>query len=233
MSLALLLKPILVPIHRDGWRFIAVFAAAALVLAFVWQPLGWIGALATGWCTYFFRDPPRITPTRSGLIVSPADGLVQMIQPAVPPEELGLGADPLTRISIFMNVFDVHVNRSPAGGTVVNLAYRPGKFFNASLDKASAFNERQAIRLRLEDGRDLAVVQIAGLVARRIRCDLRQGQAVRTGERFGLIRFGSRLDIYLPAGVSPLIAVGQTAVAGETVIADLASAEAPRHGEER
>jgi phosphatidylserine decarboxylase len=233
MSLALLLKPILVPIHRDGWRFIAVFAVATVVLAFVWQPLGWIGALATAWCIYFFRDPPRITPTRSGLVVSPADGVVQMIQPAAPPEELGLGPDPLTRISIFMNVFDVHVNRSPAGGTVVNLAYRPGKFFNASLDKASAFNERQAIRLRLEDGRDLAVVQIAGLVARRIRCDLRQGQAVRTGERFGLIRFGSRLDVYLPEGVSPLIAVGQTAIAGETVIADLASAEAPRHGEER
>ncbi len=233
MSLALLLKPILVPIHRDGWRFIAVFAVATVVLAFVWQPLGWIGALATGWCAYFFRDPPRITPTRDGLVVSPADGVVQMIQLAVPPEELGLGPDPLTRISIFMNVFDVHVNRSPAGGTVVNLAYRPGKFFNASLDKASAFNERQAIRLRLEDGGDLAVVQIAGLVARRIRCDLRQGQAVRTGERFGLIRFGSRLDIYLPEGVSPLIAVGQTAIAGETVIADLASAEAPRHGEER
>jgi phosphatidylserine decarboxylase len=233
MSLALLLKPILVPIHRDGWRFMAVFAVATVVLAFVWQPLGWIGALATAWCIYFFRDPPRITPTRSGLIVSPADGVVQMIQPAAPPEELGLGPDPLTRISIFMNVFDVHVNRSPAGGTAVNLAYRPGKFFNASLDKASAFNERQAIRLRLEDGRDLAVVQIAGLVARRIRCDLRQGQAVRTGERFGLIRFGSRLDVYLPEGVSPLIAVGQTAIAGETVIADLASAEAPRHGEER
>jgi phosphatidylserine decarboxylase len=228
-----LLKPILVPINRDGWPFIAAFAVVALVLAFAWQPLGWIGALLTAWCTYFFRDPPRITPTRSGLVVSPADGVVQMVQPAMPPEELDLGPQPRPRISIFMNVFDVHVNRCPAGGTVVNLAYRPGKFLNASLDKASEFNERQAVRLRLEDGRDLAVVQIAGLVARRIRCDLRQGQAVRTGERFGLIRFGSRLDVYLPEGVSPLVVVGQATIAGETVIADLASTEPPRHGEER
>jgi phosphatidylserine decarboxylase len=226
-------KPILVPINRDGWPFIAAFAVVAIVLAILWQPLGWIGALLTGWCAYFFRDPPRITPTRPGLVVSPADGVVQMIQPAVPPEELGLAPQPLTRISIFMNVFDVHVNRSPISGTVANLAYRPGKFFNASLDKASAFNERQAIRLRLEDGRDLAVVQIAGLVARRIRCDLKQAQTVRTGERFGLIRFGSRLDVYLPEGVSPLVAVGQTTIAGETVIADLAATEPPRHGEKR
>ena len=228
-----LLKPVLVPINRDGWPFIAAFAVVAVVLAFVWQPLGWIGLLLTGWCTYFFRDPPRITPTRPGLVVSPADGVVQMIQPAVPPEELGLGPQALARISIFMNVFDVHVNRSPIGGMVANLAYRPGKFFNASLDKASEFNERQAIRLRLEDGRDLAVVQIAGLVARRIRCDLKPDQVVRAGERFGLIRFGSRLDVYLPEGVSPLVAVGQTTIAGETVIADLAAAEPPRHGEER
>jgi phosphatidylserine decarboxylase len=228
-----LLKPILVPINRDGWPFIAAFAVAAVVLAIVWQPLGWVGLLLTGWCTYFFRDPPRITPTRAGLVVSPADGIVQMIQPAVPPDELGLGPQPLARISVFMNVFDVHVNRSPISGTVAHLAYRPGKFFNASLDKASEFNERQAIRLRLDDGRDLAVVQIAGLVARRIRCNLKQGQAVRTGERFGLIRFGSRLDVYLPEGVSPLVAAGQTTIAGETVIADLAAAESPRHGEER
>jgi phosphatidylserine decarboxylase len=233
MSLIQLLKPVLVPINRDGWPFIAAFAVVAVVLALVWQPLGWIGLLLTAWCTYFFRDPPRIAPTRPGLVVSPADGIVQMIQPAVPPEDLGLGPQPLARISIFMNVFDVHVNRSPVSGTVANLAYRPGKFFNASLDKASEFNERQAIRLRLEDGQHLVVVQIAGLVARRIRCDLKQGQAVRTGERFGLIRFGSRLDVYLPEGVSPLVAVGQTTIAGETVIADLTGTEAPRHGEER
>jgi phosphatidylserine decarboxylase len=228
-----LLKPILVPIHRDGWPFVAGFAVAAIVLALLWAPLGWVGAILTGWCAYFFRDPPRITPTRAGLVISPADGIVQMMQPAVPPAELGLGPQPLTRVSVFMNVFNVHVNRIPVEGAVANLAYRPGKFFNASLDKASEFNERQAIALRLADGRALAVVQIAGLVARRIRCDLRPSQAVRTGERFGLIRFGSRVDVYLPDGVAPLVALGQTTIAGETVIADLAAAEPARHGEER
>jgi len=228
-----LLKPILVPIHRDGWPFVAAFAAVAIILALLWAPLGWIGAILTLWCAYFFRDPPRITPTRAGLVISPADGIVQMIQAAVPPAELGLGPQPLTRVSVFMNVFNVHVNRIPVAGSVANLAYRPGKFFNASLDKASEFNERQAVALRLVDGRALAVVQIAGLVARRIRCDLKASQTVRTGERFGLIRFGSRVDVYLPDGVAPLVALGQTTIAGETVIADLAAAEAARHGEER
>jgi phosphatidylserine decarboxylase len=228
-----LLKPILVPIHRDGWPFVAGFAVVAIILALLWAPLGWIGAILTLWCAYFFRDPPRITPVRAGLVISPADGIVQMIQPAVPPAELGLGPQALTRVSVFMNVFNVHVNRIPVEGTVANLAYRAGKFFNASLDKASEFNERQAIALRLADGRALAVVQIAGLVARRIRCDLKSSQAVRTGERFGLIRFGSRVDVYLPDGVAPLVALGQTTIAGETVIADLAAAEAARHGEER
>jgi phosphatidylserine decarboxylase len=228
-----LLKPILVPIHRDGWRFIAAFAVVALILAVIAAPLGWIGAAFTLWCIYFFRDPPRVTPTRAGLVVSPADGIVQMIQRALPPAELGLAPQALLRVSIFMNVFDVHVNRMPADGTVTALAYRAGKFFNASLDKASELNERQAIRLGLPDGRDIVLVQIAGLVARRIRCDLRQGQGVRAGERFGLIRFGSRVDVYLPEGVAPLVAVGQTAVAGETVIADLTGGEGPRQGEVR
>ncbi|MGH6961326.1 MAG: phosphatidylserine decarboxylase, partial [Dongiaceae bacterium] len=163
------LKSVLVPIHRDGWRFIGIFAVVALVLASVSQPLGWIGAALTAWCAYFFRDPPRVTPIRPGLIISPADGIVQMVQPAVPPVELGVAGRPLTRISIFMNVFNVHVNRSPADGDVAALAYRPGKFFNASLDKASELNERQAVRLRIADGKEIIVVQIAGLVARRIR----------------------------------------------------------------
>jgi phosphatidylserine decarboxylase len=228
-----LLKPILVPIHRDGWRFVAAFAVVALILAMVAEPLGWIGAALTLWCVFFFRDPPRVTPTRAGLVVSPADGLVQMIQPALPPPELGLSAQPRLRISIFMNVFDVHVNRVPADGIVTALAYRAGKFFNASLDKASELNERQAVRLGLPDGRDLVFVQIAGLVARRIRCDLRQGQGMRAGERFGLIRFGSRVDVYLPEGVAPLVAVGQRMIAGETVVADLTGGEGPRHGEVR
>ena len=228
-----MLKSVLVPIHRDGWPFIAAFAVVALVLGLLWQPLGWLGAVATAWCIYFFRDPPRVTPVRGGLLISPADGVVQMIQPAVPPPELGGDNRPLTRVSIFMNVFNVHVNRIPLDATVGALAYRAGRFFNASLDKASEFNERQAIRLRLADGRSVTVVQIAGLVARRIRCDLRAEQAVRAGERFGLIRFGSRVDVYLPEGVAPQVIVGQTTVAGETVIADLAATEPPRRGEER
>ena len=227
------LQTVLVPIHRDGWPFIGIFAVVALVLGVVSAPLGWIGAVLTAWCAYFFRDPPRVTPTRDGLFVSPADGRVAMVVAASPPPELGMGEGPRPRISIFLDVFDVHVNRVPVDGTVAELAYRRGKFVNASLDKASEDNERQAVRLRLADGRDIAFVQIAGLVARRIRCDLAVGQTVRAGERFGLIRFGSRLDLYLPEGVSPLVAVGQTAVAGETVIADLRSQEPPRTGETR
>lgn len=227
-------RAVLVPIHRDGWPFIAVFAAIALLLGMaVVEPLGWLGALATAWCVFFFRDPERVTPARGDLVVSPADGLVQMIQPAVPPAELGMAPGPRTRVSIFLNVFDVHVNRVPTDGVAIRLAYRPGKFFNAALEKASELNERQSVRLTTPGGRELAFVQIAGLVARRIRCDLREGQAVRAGERFGLIRFGSRVDVYLPQGAAPLVAIGQRMVAGETVIADLASAEPARGGEIR
>ncbi|WP_425450090.1 phosphatidylserine decarboxylase [Virgifigura deserti] len=224
---------IIFPVHRDGWPFIAIFAVAALILAVIAEPLGWIGAALTIWCVFFFRDPQRVTPARGDLLVSPADGVVQMIQAAVPPAELDMGPQPLTRISIFLDIFDVHVNRVPADGNIVKLAYRPGKFFNAALEKASELNERQAVRMRTIDGREIAFVQIAGLVARRIRCDLRDGQAVRAGERFGLIRFGSRADVYLPEGVSSLVAVGQRMVAGETVLADLRSDEGPRLGETR
>jgi phosphatidylserine decarboxylase len=221
----------LVPLHRDGWKFVAIFAVAAFGLFFLWQPLGWLGVAATLWCAYFFRDPPRVCPVGADWVLSPADGVVSAIAPATPPPEIGLGQAPLTRISVFMDVFDVHVNRSPVDGQVAALAYRPGKFFNASLDKASELNERQSIRLRLADGRELVVVQIAGLVARRIRCAVVPNQALRAGERIGIIRFGSRVDVYLPDGVSPLVAVGQRAVAGETVIADLQSTEPPRLGE--
>jgi phosphatidylserine decarboxylase len=219
-----------VPIHREGWRFIAIFAVIGLAMGALWLPLLGLGAVLTAWCAYFFRDPPRMTPARAGLVVSPADGVVQMIQPAPPPPELDMGDAPRTRVSIFMNVFSVHVNRVPAGGTVEKLAYRPGKFFNASLDKASEHNERQSVMMRLGDGREIAFVQIAGLVARRILCQLQTGQPVKTGQRFGLIRFGSRVDVFLPDGVSPLVCVGQTAVAGETVIADLNSREPAREG---
>jgi len=230
MSLPAMLRSVIVPLHPDGWKFVAAFAAGAVVLAFIWQPLGWLGALLTAWCAYFFRDPPRVTPVRPGLVVSPADGVVQSIGPAEPPPELGMERQARTRVSIFMNVFDVHVNRSPADGEVTAIAYRAGKFFNASLDKASEQNERNSLRLRLSDGRELAVVQIAGLVARRIRSDIRQGGTLQAGQRFGLIRFGSRVDVYLPDGVSPLVIEGQRTVAGETVIADLISGETSRRG---
>ncbi|WP_169569288.1 phosphatidylserine decarboxylase [Sneathiella limimaris] len=216
------LKSVLVPINKEGYRFIAIFAVITLLLfLFTGAFLGWIGVVLTLWCVYFFRDPDRHVPTREGLMVSPADGVVQMIERAVPPEELGLGNDPMLRISVFLNVFNVHVNRVPLGGKVIKQVYRPGKFLNAALDKASEENERHAVHLQTEDGKDIVFVQIAGLVARRIICDLVDGQEVRTGERFGLIRFGSRTDIYLPDGVEPLIGVGQTMVGGETVIADL------------
>jgi phosphatidylserine decarboxylase len=227
---ASMLSTFLKPMHREGYRFVAVFAAATAVLFWLAEPLGWIGVCLTVWCYYFFRDPPRVTPLRDGLVISPADGVVSMIGPAIPPEELGLGPAAMTRISVFMNVFNCHVNRLPIAGTIMKVAYRPGKFLNASLDKASVDNERNALAIRLPDGRDYAVVQIAGLVARRIVCDVKAGQTLRTGERFGMIRFGSRLDIYLPAGVQPLIALGQSALAGETVLADLASDEPARVG---
>lgn len=218
------------PMHREGIRFVAIFAVIAVLLFWLWSPLGWVGLGLTIWCYYFFRDPKRATPTREGLIISPADGIVSMIEPAVPPAELGLSDAPLTRISIFMNVFNVHVNRAPIAGEVTAVAYRPGKFLNASLDKASVDNERNSLAIRMQDGRDLVVVQIAGLVARRIVCFVEKGVSLATGERFGLIRFGSRLDVYLPDGVAPLVALGQTMIAGETVLADLTSDEPMRVG---
>jgi len=208
------------PMHPEGRRFVAIFAAITLLLFLIWGPLGWIGAGLTVWCYYFFRDPERVTPARPGLIVSPADGIVSLIEPAVPPAELGLPDVPLTRVSVFMSVFNCHVNRAPVAGRVAKVAYRPGKFFNASLDKASADNERNGIVIEMADGRALPVVQIAGLVARRIVCFTGEGRRLGRGERFGLIRFGSRLDVYLPEGVVPLVRVGQTMVAGESVMAE-------------
>ncbi len=214
------LKSVLVPINREGYKFIAIFAIVTLILFAIWVPLGWIGVILTLWCAYFFRDPERLVPLGEGLVIAPADGVVQLVGPAVPPAELGMGSDPRPRICIFMNVFNVHVNRNPVSGRVIALAYRPGKFVNAALDKASTDNERQSIRLRTEDGKEFAVVQIAGLVARRILCELTEGQGVRAGDRFGLIRFGSRVDVYLEPGMIPLVAPGQTTIAGETVLAD-------------
>lgn len=214
------------PMHPEGRKFVAIFAAIALALFFVWEVLGWIGVGATVWCYYFFRDPERVTPKRKGVLVSPADGVISLIEPAIPPKELGMEDRALTRVSVFMNVFNCHVNRAPIAGTVSQVAYRPGKFLNASLDKASVDNERNSLRIDMADGRSIAVVQIAGLVARRIVCWTDPGTTLATGERFGLIRFGSRLDVYLPDGVAPLVSIGQTMVAGETVIADLSDVPA-------
>ena len=223
--------PVLAPIRREGWPFIA---AAALVTLLLWlavgQFFGWLGALATAWCAFFFRDPERVTPIREGLVVSPADGIITLIEPAVPPPELGMGPNPRPRISVFMNVFDVHVNRAPVSARVAQVAYRPGRFVNASFDKASDDNERQAFHLVMADGRDLAVVQIAGLVARRIIGWVGEGDHVTVGARIGMIRFGSRVDVYLPAGGAPLVIEGQRAIAGETVLADLEASEPARQG---
>ncbi len=209
------------PMHPEGRRFVAIFAGVTIVLFLIADELGWIGVGLTIWCYYFFRDPERVTPTRPGVIVSPADGVVSLIEAAVPPSELGLPDTPLTRVSVFMSVFDCHINRAPVAGSVHTVAYRPGKFFNASLDKASADNERNGVVIEMEDGRLLPVVQIAGLVARRIVCFTEKGAALARGERFGLIRFGSRLDVYLPEGVIPQVRVGQTMIAGESVLAEI------------
>src|SRR5215510_1058603 len=216
-----------VPVTPEGYPFIGAFALASLALFWLWSPLGWLGTLATIWCAYFFRDPPRVTPVRDGLVVAPADGRVNQVTSAVPPPDLGLGNKPLPRISIFMSVFDCHVNRSPVAGKIEKIVYHPGKFFNADIYKASVANERNCVVIATASTR-IAVMQIAGLVARRIVCFVRTGQSVGAGERLGMIRFGSRLDVYLPEGTTPLVATGQTSVAGETVLADLGAGESGR-----
>jgi phosphatidylserine decarboxylase len=209
------------PMHKEGIRFVAIFAAVTVLLFLVSTILGWIGVILTIWCYYFFRDPERVTPERSNVLVSPADGVVSLMERVSPPPELGMPDKPLMRISVFMNVFNCHVNRTPITGQILKVAYRPGKFFNASLDKASVHNERMSLRVGLRDGHEIAVVQIAGLVARRIVCFVEEGDTLSTGERFGLIRFGSRVDVYIPDGVNPIVSVGQTMIAGETVLAEL------------
>ena len=225
-----MLRSVLVPIAREGWPFIGGFAVAALLLFWLYAPLGWLAPVLTAWCVYFFRDPDRVVPLRPGLVVSPADGMVQAIERAVPPAELGMGTQSRARISIFLNVFDVHVNRVPASGTVARVAYAKGKFFNASLDKASLDNERLAIRVVPAEGPEVAFVLIAGLVARRIVCQVHEGQLLAAGQRIGLIRFGSRVDVYCPPPYVPLVALGQRMVAGETVLADRLAQEPPRTG---
>lgn len=205
--------------HKEGYVYIAAFAAAAFVLSYLHPALGWIGAILTAWCVYFFRDPQRTTPQRDGLVISPADGRVSMIASVVPPAELQWTDKPMTRVSIFMNVFDCHVNRVPVPGRIKKIAYRPGLFLNAELDKASEDNERSSMVME-SNAHEYGIVQIAGLIARRIVVFAREGDVLSAGERFGLIRFGSRVDVYLPEGVVPLVGVGQSCIAGETVIAD-------------
>src|ERR1700756_4481520 len=218
----------LVPIHREGYPFIGGFALASLIFFWLWSPLGWLGTLATLWCAYFFRDPPRVTPVRDGIVVAPADGRLSQIVNAMPPKKVDLGEGPLPRVSIFMSVFDCHVNRSPVAGRIERIVYRPGKFLSADLDKASEDNERNAFVIATPAGERLGVIQIAGLVARRIVPFVREGEAVGAGQRIGMIRLGSRVDVYLPEGTRPLVAEGQTALAGETVLADFAAPEPGR-----
>jgi phosphatidylserine decarboxylase len=227
MSVLASIRSQLVPVHREGLPFIGIFAVASLFLFWLWSPLGWLGAMATLWCIYFFRDPQRVTPVRDGIVVAPADGRVSRVGNAVPPKELELGERPLPRVSIFMSVFDCHVNRSPVTGRIDRIVYHHGAFLSADLDKASENNERNGLVVATNRGR-IGVVQIAGLVARRIVCFVRTGATVAVGERIGMIRFGSRVDVYLPDGVKPLVAEGQTAIAGETLIADLRAGDAQR-----
>jgi phosphatidylserine decarboxylase len=214
-----------VPIHPDGYKFVAGAALATLILFALAPPLGWLAAIATAWCAYFFRDPERVTPAREGLVVSGADGRVAAITRAVPPRELKLGTEMLTRISVFLSVFDVHIVRAPVGGRIVTSAYVPGAFLNAELDKASEENERHAYVIETGGGQKTGLVLIAGLVARRIVTSAGEGASVAQGERVGLIRFGSRVDVYLPAGARILAEIGQTAIGGETVLAEFARSE--------
>jgi phosphatidylserine decarboxylase len=227
MSVLSSIRAQLVPVHPEGYPFIGGFALVSLILLWLWPPLGWLCVLATAWCAYFFRDPPRVTPVRDGIVVAPADGRVSRVTNAVPPRELGLGERPLPRVSIFMSVFDCHVNRSPVAGRIERIEYHKGTFINADLDKASENNERSGMVIN-SAGQRFGVVQIAGLVARRIVSFVRVGQSIGAGERFGLIRFGSRVDVYLPESVRALVAEGQVAIAGETVIADVRERDAGR-----
>lgn len=216
------------PIHADGYKFVAIGVAVSLLLFLLWPPLAWIAVLVTAWIAYFFRDPARVTPLREGLVIAPGDGRICAIERVRAPAELGLGDAERVRVSIFLSVFDVHINRAPVAGRIVRAIYVPGSFLNAALDKASEENERRGIVIAMADGVEIGVVQIAGLIARRIVTFAREGDSVGVGERFGLIRFGSRVDLYLPPGHGALVAIGQRAVGGETVLADLKSTEPER-----
>ena len=227
MSVVNSLRRAFAPIHPEGYLFVAGFAVVALILWWLWDPLGWLGLIATLWCVYFFRDPARVTPVSPDLVIAPADGVISFAGFAAPPPELGLGMGPLQRVSIFMSVFDCHVNRAPVAGRVERIVYHPGLFLNADLDKASEDNERNSLVIEAPSGR-YGVVQIAGMIARRIVCFTHEGAHLGAGERIGLIRFGSRVDVYLPANAQIVVGLESRAVAGETVIAEVSERTAPR-----
>ena len=224
MNIVETIKSVMSPPHKAGYPFILGGVVAALAGLILWDPLAWLGLIFTLFCLYFFRDPERVLPPRQDVFVAPADGLVLSIERAIPPAELGLAPVPRTRVAIFLSVLDVHVNRAPIAGTVQKIAYHPGLFLSAAEDKASDDNERNSLLLRTAGGQDVVVVQIAGLIARRILCEVAEGQTLLAGQRFGIIRFGSRTDLYLPPGCQPLVAVGQRMIGGETVIAELPAA---------
>ena len=213
-----MLKSILIPIHPAGFPFIGIFVCLTIIFCFISDILAIVGVVLTLWCIYFFRNPKRVTRTREGLIISPADGVVQMISKSKPPEELNMGETPVYRIAIFMNVFDVHINRCPVSGVISEKYYKPGKFFNASLDKSSELNERMSIKATMQDGSNVAFVQIAGLIARRIVCEVKENSELKQGEKFGIIRFGSRVDLYFEKH-QLLVKQNQKTIGGETLIA--------------
>ncbi len=225
-----MLRSVLAPLHPDGLKFVLAVALATVLLFLLWTPAGWAAAVVTLWMVYFFRDPWRVTPTREGLLVSPADGIVTSVTLARPPPELEMGDSEVARIGIFLNIFDVHVTRAPVGGRVVALRYTKGRFVNASHEEASLNNERMAIRVAPPEGPEIAYMQVAGLVARRIVCDLREGQRIATGQRMGIIRFGSRVDVYCPPPYVTMVVAGQRMVGGETILADRLAQELPRQG---
>lgn len=224
------LRRILAPLHPDGLKFVAAGVVVSILLFLMWRPLGWLGVIVTVWIAYFFRDPWRVTPRREGLLLSPGDGIVVSVAALSPPPELGMGADPVMRIGIFLSIFDVHVARAPVGGRIAALHYSKGRFIDARREEASRLNERMAIRVAPPTGPEIGFLLIAGRIARRIVCDLREGQEIADGTRIGIIRFGSRIDVYCPPPYVPMVIEGQRMIGGETVIADRLAQEPPREG---